>query len=148
MNELVDLMRKVLADSFAFYLKAHNFHWNVEGHDFKQFHDLFSGIYEEVYGSIDTTAEEIRALDAFAPGSLKVFSELTSIADNNNALKANEMAQQLLIDNQKVLATLMEAYRLADRFNELGLANYLQDRMDAHKKHGWMLRATTKGGEE
>jgi DNA-binding ferritin-like protein len=37
---------------------------------------------------------------------------------------------------------LKNAYRLANDHDELGLANYLQDRIDAHKKHGWMIRST------
>lgn len=148
MEELVNLMRKTLADSFAFYLKAHNFHWNVEGPDFKQYHDLFSGIYEEVFDAVDAIAEHIRALDAYAPGSLSKFSELTSINDNNSFPVAKVMVTELLSDNQKVINSLTESFKMAERFSEVGLANFLQDRIDIHKKHGWMLRATSKGMEE
>lgn len=148
MDELINLMRKALADSFAFYLKAQNFHWNVEGSDFKMYHDLFGGLYEEVYGSVDSLAEHIRALNAYAPGSLSKFSELTTIAEHNLVPTASVMVKELLEDNQKVINSLTDAYRMAERFSEIGLSNFLQDRVDAHKKHGWMLRATTKGGEE
>lgn len=148
MNELHDLLRKVLADSFAFYLKAHNFHWNVEGPDFKQYHELFGGLYEEVWEAVDAVAEHIRAVDGYAPGSLSKFSELTSINDANDVPTALEMVKQLLEDNQKVINSLMGAFRMAERFSEVGLSNFLQDRIDTHKKHGWMLRATSKGTEQ
>jgi DNA-binding ferritin-like protein len=52
------------------------------------------------------------------------------------------MFQILINDNNIVLDSLKQAYDLADKNEELGLANFLQDRMDIHKKHGWMLRAT------
>jgi DNA-binding ferritin-like protein len=52
------------------------------------------------------------------------------------------MFQLLINDNNIVLDALKNAYDLADKEGELGLANFLQDRMDIHKKHGWMLRAT------
>ena len=71
MEELINKMKVVLASSFAFYLKAHNFHWNVEGVNFPQYHEFFGNLYEEVHSAIDKIAEEIRALDAYAPGSLK-----------------------------------------------------------------------------
>lgn len=148
MDELINLMRKALADSFAFYLKAHNFHWNVEGSDFKMYHDLFGGVYEEVYGAIDPIAEHIRTLNAYAPGSLSKFSELTTIAEHNLFPTASVMVKELLDDNQKVINSLTDAYKMAERFSEIGLSNFLQDRVDAHKKHAWMLRATSKGGEE
>jgi len=147
MDELINLMEKTLADSFAFYLKAHKFHWNVEGPDFKQYHDLFGGLYEEVWGAVDSIAEHIRTLDAYAPGSLSKFSELTTIAESNSTPSASSMVTELLSDNQKVVNSLTEAYKMAERFSELGLANFLQDRIDIHKKHGWMLRATSKGTE-
>ena len=51
---------------------------------------------------------------------------------------------QLLSDNDIVINTLIEAYKLAENENEYGLANFLQDRIDIHKKHGWMLRATIR----
>lgn len=148
MNELQDLMRKVLADSFAFYLKAHNFHWNVEGPDFKQYHDLFGGLYEEVWEAVDAIAEHIRAIEGYAPGSLSKFAELTKINDNNSFPVAEVMIKELLSDNQKVITSLTEAFKMAERFSEVGLSNFLQDRIDIHKKHGWMLRATSKGTEQ
>lgn len=148
MDELINLMRKALADSFAFYLKTHNFHWNVEGSDFKMYHDLFGSIYGEVYDAIDPLAEHIRTLNAFAPGSLSKFSELTTIVEHNLVPTALLMVKELLDDNQKVINSLTEAYKMAERFSEIGLSNFLQDRVDAHKKHAWMLRATSKGGEE
>jgi DNA-binding ferritin-like protein len=43
-----------------------------------------------------------------------------------------------------VLASLREAYELAEEFDEIGLSNFIQDRYDAHKKHAWMLNSLLK----
>jgi len=145
MEELINKMKVVLASSFAFYLKAHNFHWNVEGVNFPQYHEFFGNLYEEVHGAIDKIAEEIRALDAYAPGSLKRFSELSTIMDETSVPSAVIMCQRLAKDNDSLLIDLELAYSEAERAKQLGLANFLQDRMDVHKKHGWMLRAIQKG---
>jgi starvation-inducible DNA-binding protein len=142
MDKLIDCMKVVLANSFAFYLKAHNFHWNVEGPNFFEYHGLFDEIYNEVYGSIDSTAEEIRALSGYAPGSMKRYIELTSIEDEMNIPSALEMVNRLAADNQKVIAYLLETLKEADAAEEFGLSNYLQDRINAHKKHAWKMRAT------
>ena len=45
MEELQKASKVAFASTFSFYLKAQNFHWNVEGINFKQFHDLFGTIY-------------------------------------------------------------------------------------------------------
>lgn len=145
MEQLIEKMKVVLASTFAFYLKAHNYHWNVEGINFPQYHSFFGDLYQEVYGSVDKIAEEIRALDAYAPGSLKRFSELSTIMDETSTPSAIIMCQRLAKDNQTLLLDLENAYHEAERSKQLGLANFLQDRIDAHKKHGWMLNAVQKG---
>ena len=143
-EQLIEKMKVVLADSFAFYLKAHQYHWNVEGPDFPQYHDFFGNLYEEVHDAVDKIAEEIRALGDYAPGSFSRYTELSSIADSRNAPSAIEMITTLQGDNQIVLNTLMETYKLAEQYNEIGLSNFLQDRYDAHKKHAWMIRSILK----
>lgn len=141
---LIDKMKVVLADSFAFYLKTHQFHWNVEGPDFFQYHEFLGELYSEVYGSIDKIAEEIRALGDYAPGSFSRFKELSSIADSTGAPSAGEMMTTLASDNQIVLASLRDAYEHAEEYDEIGLSNFIQDRYDAHKKHAWMLTSLLK----
>jgi starvation-inducible DNA-binding protein len=144
METLIEMMRKVLADHYAFQLKAHNYHWNVEGSNFPQYHEFFGKLYEEVFGAVDQIAEEIRALDAYTPGSFSRFLELTDIEDETSIPNAIEMARRLLIDNQKILATLDVTFKLADELDQQGLADFIAGRIDTHKKHGWMLRSITK----
>ncbi len=144
MEILIEMMRKVLADTFAMYLKAHNYHWNVEGSNFPQYHDFFGNLYQELHGAVDPIAEEIRALDAYVPGSLSRFLELTEIEDELSIPNGVEMARRLMVDNQKVIMTLDMAFKLADELDQQGLADFIAGRLDAHKKHGWMLRSITK----
>lgn len=144
MENLVQAMRKVLANSFVFYLKAQNYHWNVEGEDFFQYHNFFGKIYEEVYGSIDAVAEEIRALGDYAPGTLKRFIELSDIQEEVIVPSLEEMLITLNRDNTAVINSLNQAFEQAENYNEQGLMDFLAGRIDAHKKHGWMLRASIK----
>jgi starvation-inducible DNA-binding protein len=144
MDTLIEIMRKVLADTFAMYLKSHNYHWNVEGANFPQYHDFFGNLYEELHGAVDPIAEEIRSLNAYAPGSFTRFLELTTIEDETSIPGGIEMVRRLAMDNEKVLATLDIAFKLADELDQQGLADFIAGRIDAHKKHGWMLRSITK----
>jgi len=144
METLIEMMRKVLAETFALYLKAHNYHWNVEGINFPQYHDFFGKLYEELHDAVDPIAEEIRSLDAYAPGSFSRFMELTDIQDELNVPMAREMAAKLLTDNMIVLSTLNMAFKLATQFDKQGLADFLAGRIDVHNKHAWMLRSIIK----
>jgi starvation-inducible DNA-binding protein len=144
METLIEIMKKVLADTFAMYLKAHNYHWNVEGPNFPQYHEFFGNLYEELHDAVDPIAEEIRSLQAYAPGSFTRFLELTEIEDELNVPMSIEMANRLLMDNEKVLNTLNVAFKLADNFDKQGLADFLAGRIDVHNKHGWMLHSIIK----
>ena len=54
------------------------------------------------------------------------------------------MITKLANDNERVLASLNRAYALAERDRKFGISNFIQDRITAHEKHGWMLRSFLK----
>lgn len=142
MDELIEQMKVCLATTFSLYLKAHYFHWNVEGKNFPQYHEFFGDLYDEVYGSIDTMAEEIRTLGSYAPGSLKRYLDLTKIEDEVNVPDPQRMIRVLFLDNKTVIDELKKARKLAEEQEAYGLVNFLEDRLDKHWKHNWMLKAS------
>ena len=144
MDDLRKALKIAFASEFAFYLKAHYFHWNVEGADFAQYHELFGNIYNEVYDTIDVFAENIRKAGGYTPGSFERFSMLSKIEDETNVPPALEMVSQLLEDSDKMAQLFGMVYQISEKYNEIGLSNYLAERQDAHRKHSWMLRATLK----
>ncbi len=144
MEQLILQLKRILATSFAFYLKAHNYHWNVEGSDFAQYHEFLGNLYEEVYGSVDTTAEKIRMLGAYTPGSFVRYSELSEIDDEVNVPIALQMLNKLKADNELVIGLLRDGIDIAEEAGEPAISNYLQERLDAHQKHAWMLTSLTK----
>lgn len=137
-------LQRVFASEFSFYLKAANFHWNVEGMLFSELHSLFERIYTEVYESIDTYAEELRAVQITTPASLSAFSQLTYIVDENMPGDWKSMLQELLMDSDTMAMKFQQLFMVAEEFGDHGLSNFLADRQDAHKKHSWMLRASLK----
>lgn len=144
MEELHKALKITFASEYAFYLKAHYFHWNVEGPNFPQYHELFGKIYEEVYGSIDTFAEEIRATGTYTPGSFTRFSVLSAIDDELEVLPAELMLAELLQDSKLLEEMFRVVFRAAEELGMHGLSDFLASRQDAHAKHSWMLSATLK----
>jgi starvation-inducible DNA-binding protein len=144
MEELQKAAKIAFASEFSFYLKAHNFHWNVTGPNFPQYHALFDTIYTEVYGIIDNFAENIRKLHAFVPASYTRFSVLSQIDDEVQVLPAEAMIQELLTDSENMVLILKKVYDLAEANGKHGFSNFLAERMDAHEKHSWQLRATAQ----
>ena len=144
-EQMIETAKIVMADTFKFYLRAHNYHWNVEGPNFPQYHELFSNIYEEVFGAVDTIAEHIRAMGSFVPGSLSRFSELSALEDERDQPDAMSMIYRLQQDNDIILAHIIYAYAEAEAAGNHGWSNFLAERQAAHNKHGWMLKAILTG---
>lgn len=141
---LVDTLKETLADTFVLYFKAHSFHWNVEGSDFAQYHDFLGNFYQDIYSSVDAIAELIRTLDAYAPSSISRLMAAALMEEEDSIPPAKEMLVKLRQDNDRYLAGLIKVYNEAEKVSEFGISNYLQDRIQAHEKHAWMLRSITK----
>ena len=142
MEELVEKMKVVLASTFAAGLKAQAYHWNVIGSDFPQLHGFFATIYEEYLVAVDPLAEHIRQLDAFAPQTLTRMAELSIIMEDEKVPTAEKMVGNLLTCNENLMNAVVEAYEMAEDQKMYGLSNYLQDRITAHTKLNWMIKAT------
>ena len=125
-------------------IKAQNFHWNVEGDNFPQYHEFFGNFYEEVYSAVDKVAEYIRTLDSYTPGSLTRYAELTIIQDQLKIPRAELMFAELYEDNAKMIELLNHCFSSASQENKQGIANFIAERLDAHEKHQWMIRSTLK----
>jgi starvation-inducible DNA-binding protein len=141
MSELIDQMKVVQATVFSLYLKAHNYHWNVTGPNFSEYHSFFGSYYDALWDSIDLIAEHTRSLDAYVPGSLSRFAELTKIADETAIITADAMFRNLYRDNEIAIAEYTAAHELAAAEKRYGLINFIEDRLDWHAKMHWQLRS-------
>ena len=140
---LEDILREVIANKFVMYFKAQSYHWNVEGIQFSQLHDFFGEIYAEVYGSVDTAAEELRALNQYAPISLmELYNHKTITEDTVKPETVGNMLLLLAMANDEVISSLNKLFTAAEAANEQGLADYAAGRIDTHKKHAWMIRSS------
>lgn len=146
MDDLKKQLRETMATVFSFYLKVHNYHWNVDGPAFYNHHKMFQKIYEDTHESIDVYAEQLRAMGSYAPGGLARFAELSLIEDASTThIGGKEMVTDLLKDSETVIETLNKCMKEAQKQNAQGLMNFLADRIDVHQKWAWFLRASSKG---
>lgn len=145
MNELSTAVKIALANIYVMYFKTHAYHWNVEGPNFSDYHAFFGGLYADVYGSIDPMAENLRKLGVYAPFSLdNLFSFKTATEDLVIPTTYNVIFNNLIAANNEVIAALNKVYDSAEAIGEHGLSNYVAERIDTHKLHGWQLKSLAK----
>lgn len=131
-------LSRLLADTYAVYLKTHGYHWNVRGPNFASLHALFMTQYTEMWTSIDLIAERIRALGSPAPQSYGAFAGLSAIKDGSPESDAQGMLKELVQDHATLVATAKSAREGADDVT----ASLIDARVEAHEKHAWMLRVS------
>jgi len=141
---LAELMKILLASDFAYYLKAHFFHFNVEGKDFYQYHKFLQKVYEDAYSAVDPLGEFIRTLGEYTPASLTRFHELSRIQDQTMVPRAQLMLEELLADSHTMIELLNECFAAATAENKQDIANFIAERLTATNKFIWMLQSFLK----
>ncbi|MFZ5718729.1 MAG: Dps family protein [Pseudomonadota bacterium] len=131
-------LSKLLADTYAVYLKTHGYHWNVRGPNFGSLHALFMTQYTEMWTAIDEIAERVRALGELAPQGYAAFDKLSDIKDGDPSKDWQAMLKELIKDHKTLIATAKAAREGADDVS----AAVIDARVQAHEKHAWMLRST------
>jgi len=145
---LSDNLKVLLASTQSFAIKTQNFHWNVEGSNFPQYHDFFNTMYEDVSATIDTIAEYIRILGHYTPGSLSRYAELSIIQDQIKIPRAKLMFTESLQDCETMLQLVTAMFDEAANENQHGIENYMAELQDLYGKKAWFIRSTLKRERE
>ena len=90
----------------------------------------------------DAFIERIRALDQFAPMGHSSLGNLTSIKDGDPTLGSEGMLKDLIAGHETTIATLKATAEAAEEAGDLSTADLATQRITAHEKHRWMLKAT------
>jgi starvation-inducible DNA-binding protein len=147
MDELTALIKKLLADNVALKFKSHGYHWNVEGDEFKQFHEFFGEIYEDFDGATDTYAEWLRVFKEYAPYRLVDFFDASGVGEPLIVSDAQMMLADLYLSIENHIADLVIASDLANEAKQYGLANFFADRQTISQKFCWQIRVSMENEE-
>jgi len=145
---LADNLKVLLASTQSFAIKSQNFHWNIEGSDFPQYHEFYDTLYGDVSGTIDRIAEYIRILGHYTPGSLQRYSELTIIEDQVRIPRAELMFMETLNDIERMLNVVVPMFDEATEERQQGIANFLAELQDLYGKKAWFIRSILKKDRE
>ena len=134
-------LERLLADTYALYLKTQFYHWNVYGPLFNTLHTMFEQQYTELAGAVDEIAERIRSLGEYAPGTFGVFRELSAVEESVDVPRAEEMIRRLVRAHETVARTAREAIEAPAPSADEATRDLLTRRLQMHEKTAWMLRS-------
>jgi starvation-inducible DNA-binding protein len=146
--EMTEILNRLVADSFALYIKTKNFHWHVSGPHFRSYHLLLDDQAAEIYATIDELAERVRKLGGMTVRSVGEIGRLQRIKDNDADYVAPvEMLRELMGDNKAVIAAMRDAHEKADAHNDIATASILENFIDGAEKRNWFLFEATRSAD-
>jgi starvation-inducible DNA-binding protein len=144
---ICEAVNRLVADSYALYVKTKNFHWHVASSHFRDYHLLFDEQAEAIFASIDVLAERVRRIGGTTIRSISQIAELQRIADDNDDfVLPEEMVRRLIADNRSMAESQRAAIDLCEENRDTPTANILQDLLDQTEKRIWFLHAVSQGG--
>ena len=131
-EEIAQGLSRLLADTYTLYLKTHNFHWNVTGPMFQTLHLMFETQYNELALAVDLIAERIRSLGFPAPGTYQQYARLSSIKEETDIPKAQDMIRLLVAGHEAVVRTARSLYPAVEAAADEATADLLTQRIQLH----------------
>src|ERR1700753_1188121 len=106
-GDISEALRRLLADTFALYLKTKNFHWHMTGKNFRDYHLLLDEQADQIFAMTDPIAERARKLGAPTLHSISDVASNQRLKDNNgHNISPKAMLGELFADNRQLVAYL------------------------------------------
>lgn len=140
-------MNAVLADVFALYIKTKNFHWNMSGAHFRDYHLLLDEQADQLFEMTDPMAERIRATGGMTLRSIGDIAKLQRLRDNDaDYVEPLEMLAELREDNVTLVGRLREVHEVVDEHRDIATASLIENWIDEAERRVWFLFETNRRG--
>ena len=140
-------LNALLADAFGLYLKTKNFHWHVSGPHFRDYHELFDDLAQQVLAMTDPMAERVRKSGGMTLRSLNQAALMTRVRPNEAGyVTPAEMLAELVRDNRGFLENLRDAHAIADHHEDVATVSLIESWIDKTERRIWFLHETSRPG--
>ena len=141
-QEICQKLNLLLANLSVFYVKLHNYHWNVVGVGFFEIHTKLEELYNEAATEIDNVAERILTLEERPLATMKEYLEVASLKEVPSLpKKPSEIAKDVRNDFQTLLSDIREIIKAAEENQDDQTINLLNESIGNYEKHIWMFSA-------
>ena len=146
-TSVADALNRVLADSYALYIKTKNFHWHVSGPHFRDYHLLLDDQATQILGTTDAIAERVRKIGSTTLRSIGHIARLQRIDDNDaDFVSPRDMLAELRQDNLRMVEGLREAKQAADAAGDNATSGMVDGWTDEAEERAWFLFEASREG--
>ena len=130
-TEISDVLRQLLADVFALYLKTKNFHWHMSGPHFRDYHLLLDEQADQVFAMTDAIAERARKIGGTTLRSIRDISRHQRLQDSHaEHVSPKDMLLELAEDNRHLTGYLRATHGVCESHNDVATASLIEVRID------------------
>ncbi len=139
----IDILNTILGSECVLLFQTLNYHWNLVGPQFHDYHLLFDDQYKAIFEKIDALAERVRFLGGKAIGSMdSAIKHAILKEDLATPPTPTIMVSNLLDQHEKLIREIrIGINKTAEDNHDMGSSNFLTDLIEKHEKTAWMLRS-------
>ena len=143
MSKVVETLKQIQADAAVFYVKVHNFHWNVKGMDFHPTHKATEEIYENFADVFDDVAERVLQIGEKPYVTLADMLKAAKIKEESKtSFTSKDVLKAILADYEYFLKAFENLSSEAEKAGDNVTQGYADDKVGDLQKAIWMLKAT------
>tara|TARA_B100001971_G_C18265966_1_gene592436 strand:+ start:7679 stop:8110 length:432 start_codon:yes stop_codon:yes gene_type:complete len=140
MENTIQILNQIQADSLTMYTKLHNYHWNIKGLQFYNIHQKTEEFYNYFGTMYDDVAERLLQLNVKPIVTLKGALERSKIEEETKDDFTIQYAVESIIkDFNYFLGAFKELSSASE--NDAPTQAYADDQIGHFQKEIWMLRS-------
>jgi len=142
-GEISEVLRQLLADVFALYLKTKNFHWHMSGAHFRDYHLLLDEQADQIFAMTDAIAERTRKIGGTTLRSIRDISRHQRLQDSHAELVSpKDMLLELVEDNRHLTRYLRATHGVCEKHDDVATASLIEVWIDQTERRVWFLAET------
>ena len=142
MSKVINPLKQVQADCAVFYIKLHNYHWNVKGMDFYPVHSALEKMYDNFADLMDDVAERVLQLGEKPYVTMKDILAVSKIKEESKMeFDSKEILKAVLSEYEYFLKAFREISDLAGEENDKATVGLADEKVAILEKDIWMLKA-------
>lgn len=139
-RDISGAMNALLADVFALYVKAKNFHWHLSGPHFRDYHLMLDEQADQIFAMTDAIAERVRKVGGSTLRSVGHIARTQRISDNDaEYVEPSDMLAELREDNKTLAGRLREAHHVCEEYGDIATASLIEVWIDETERRTWFL---------
>jgi starvation-inducible DNA-binding protein len=144
-EQISSVLRELLADVFALYIKTKNFHWHMSGRHFRDYHLLLDEHGDQILAMTDVIAERARKIGGKTLRSIGDIARHQRLKDNDKEFVApKDMLAELCADNQAMTRSLRAKHKICDQHDDVATASLIETWIDETERRTWFLSETVR----